>query len=233
MVRTLWQSAALAMPTIMLIRHGQASFGADDYDVLSDAGHRQAAVLKTALDERGIAPDRLVSGGLRRQVDTAAPWGPTDVDPRWAEYDTADLMAAHSTSRATPEDPVTEDGVRLDSRGFQTILEDGMLAWIAAGPASTAREPYPAFRARVEGALEAVAAGLGRGETAFVFTSGGVIAACCLIALELPDTALAALNRVSVNTSVTKLVSGRRGVSLVTFNEHVHLDHHPDLLTYR
>jgi len=221
------------MPTILLLRHGQASFGTTDYDVLSDTGVRQAAVLKAALDERGITPDRLVSGALRRQVDTAAPWGPTTVDARWDEYDSQDLLTAHSTSHATFEHPVDEHGRRLDSRDFQAVLDGGMQAWIAAGAGSPAREPYPAFRGRVEAALRDVAAGLDRGETAFVFTSGGVIAACCLIVLGLPDTALAAFNRVSVNTSVTKLVSGRSGVSLVSFNEHVHLDRHPDLLTYR
>jgi len=33
------------MPVVYLIRHGQASFGAQDYDVLSATGHRQAEVL--------------------------------------------------------------------------------------------------------------------------------------------------------------------------------------------
>jgi broad specificity phosphatase PhoE len=233
MPRTLWQSAALLMPTILLIRHGQASFGTDDYDVLSDAGRRQAERLKDALDERGIVPDRLVSGSLRRQAGTAAPWGVPEVDPRWDEYDAQDLLAAHSTSHATFEHPIDEHGTKLTSRDFQAILDGGMQAWIGAGDESPADESYPAFRGRVEGALRDVAAGLGSGQTAFVFTSGGVIAAVALIVLGLPDTALAAFNRVSVNSSVTKLVAGRSGVSLVSFNEHAHLDRHADLLTYR
>ncbi|EPM78754.1 hypothetical protein A249_34210, partial [Pseudomonas syringae pv. actinidiae ICMP 18804] len=33
------------MGSIYLIRHGQASFGADDYDVLSPVGIRQSRVL--------------------------------------------------------------------------------------------------------------------------------------------------------------------------------------------
>ena len=33
------------MGTLYLVRHGQASFGADDYDVLSPAGHEQAVRL--------------------------------------------------------------------------------------------------------------------------------------------------------------------------------------------
>jgi hypothetical protein len=38
---------------------------------------------------------------------------------------------------------------------------------------------------------------------------------------------------VCVNSGVTKLVTGRRGVTLVSFNEHTHLESQPGLLTYR
>jgi hypothetical protein len=36
-----------------------------------------------------------------------------------------------------------------------------------------------------------------------------------------------------VNSGVTKLVSGRRGITLVSFNEHTHVEGLPGLLTYR
>jgi hypothetical protein len=42
-----------AMPTVLLVRHGQASFGGEDYEVLSEAGHRQAEVVAASLTERG------------------------------------------------------------------------------------------------------------------------------------------------------------------------------------
>ena len=61
------------MPSILLIRHAQASFGSADYDVLSDRGHEQAAALVRGLEQRGIVPAQVVSGTLRRQRDTAAP----------------------------------------------------------------------------------------------------------------------------------------------------------------
>ena len=59
------------MGSIYLIRHGQASFGADDYDVLSATGVRQAAVLGEHLAALGIGFDRCLSGDLRRQQHTA------------------------------------------------------------------------------------------------------------------------------------------------------------------
>ena len=68
-------------------------------------------------------------------------------------------------------------------------------------------------------------------------TSGGPIA-WAVATLLSDDAAVRAalwhrLNPVCVNSSVTRLVSGRRGLTLVTLNEHSHLDPHPALLTYR
>ena len=59
------------MGSIYLIRHGQASFGADDYDVLSATGVRQAEVLGEHLASLGLRFDRCVAGDLRRQRHTA------------------------------------------------------------------------------------------------------------------------------------------------------------------
>lgn len=54
------------MPSVLLIRHGQASFGATDYDVLSDVGERQAAAVHAEIVRRGVGDARLVAGGLHR-----------------------------------------------------------------------------------------------------------------------------------------------------------------------
>jgi broad specificity phosphatase PhoE len=214
------------MPSLLLIRHAQASYGAADYDVLSDRGHEQVAALHAALEARGARADRLVSGGLRRQRDTAAPFGgELRIDDRWDEYDAADLLTAHSPSGARLE------GGALSSHDFQPILDRAMLDWIAAGEEGPADETWPMFRDRVDGALHEALESLGKGETGLVFTSGGVIACACVLVLGIDPAALPLLNRTSVNGSVTKLISGGRGVSLVTFNEHAHLE--PDLVTFR
>lgn len=208
------------MPTILLLRHGQASFGSDDYDVLSETGVAQVPVAAAAVAARGARPTRVLAGTMRRQLDTAKPWDDLGIerDPRWNEYDTSDLMGAHSESGASLENTT------LDTRAFQAVLDEGMAAWIAAGDDSSAAEPFPAFRARVASALEDLAGSLGRGETALVSTSGGVIAAAALIGLGLPDALLPNFNRVLVNASITKLVSGRSGLTLLSFNDHAHVE---------
>jgi broad specificity phosphatase PhoE len=224
------------VPTILLVRHAQASFGAEDYDVLSDPGHAQAAVLADELARRGLRPDLLVSGSLARQRDTLAPLtagAPLVVDARWDEYDTNDVLRHHSTTAARQDRPPGSAAPEISSREFQVILEKALLAWIADDSTPTT-EPWPAFGARVEAALGAVAARLRSGETAVVCTSGGVIAGICVALLGLPATAFVAFNRVTVNTGVTKVIHGHGGSTLVSFNEHGHLDGDArSLITYR
>lgn len=58
------------MATLFLVRHGQASFGAHDYDLLSEIGHRQSRLLGEYLADRGVRPVRVMTGSLRRQRQT-------------------------------------------------------------------------------------------------------------------------------------------------------------------
>lgn len=59
------------MGAIHLVRHGQASFGTGDYDRLSETGHLQARLTGADMAARGLRPDVVVHGGLRRQRETA------------------------------------------------------------------------------------------------------------------------------------------------------------------
>lgn len=233
------------MSVILLLRHGQASFGAANYDVLSPKGFRQAEVLGRSLAARGVHLDAAVSGTLARQRDTArttlAAAGAGDlqaqVDPGWDEYDhdgvyagwAADELAADQRGAgAAPVDPAEA------SRAFQDRLEVALASWSAGVEGTGVRPEWSVFSARVAAATEAVVAGLGSGQTVAVFTSGGVISAVCARLLALPPAAVVAFNRVTVNAAITKVVCGRRGATLVSFNDHAHFEG-PDatLLTYR
>jgi broad specificity phosphatase PhoE len=225
-----------AMPTILLVRHGQASFGTADYDQLSPIGVGQASTVAEHLVERGLKVERIVSGGLRRQRDTAAPaatrFGQSvEIDPRWDEYAMDEIIAAHSPTPASASP--SEPGEEVSARHYQLVLEQALAAWIAAGRDESACESWPAFQARIRAALDEVAASLGNGTTGLVFTSGGVIAALGLTLLGLPAPAMLTLNRVAVNTGITKLICGRRGITLVSFNEHAHLELAETAITYR
>ena len=235
------------MPTVLLVRHAQASFGAADYDVLSPTGIEQAAALVADLARRVVRVDRVVSGSLARQRDTAAPIAAAagvraTVDPRWDEYATDAILERYSGTAfqlgdpaSDPRGPLTADAhVGMSSREFQDVLERALLSWIAAGGDQPAEETWPAFAARAGAALDDVVNDLGRGETALVCTSGGVLAAICVCLFELPPSTLVAFNRVAVNAAVTRVISGRAGTRLVSFNEHAHLERDGrTLVTYR
>jgi broad specificity phosphatase PhoE len=221
------------VPALLLVRHGQASFGAADYDVLSELGARQARATAEELVRRGVRPTRLVAGALRRQRDTAAPIAealglPVATDPGWDEYDSGDLLSAHSASDAR-----LSGSTPLSSREFQAVLEDGIRAWMAAGESSPASVSWPAFRERTTAALRDALAALGPGETGIAVTSAGVIAALCTELLGAGPETYLRLNRVAVNASITKVVAGRGGSSLVAFNDHAHLELGESLVTYR
>jgi broad specificity phosphatase PhoE len=211
------------MPVVLLVRHGQASFGADDYDVLSDVGRQQAAVVAEELSRRGLRSPVAVCGSLRRQRDTAEialPAAPLTADPRWDEYDHLGLLQRYVQQDAA------HDGT---SKGVQVLLDQALTAWVedAAGG-------WDDFSGGATTALAELAAGLQKGQDAVVFTSGGIIAAVCGALLGLGTAGVVALNRVTANGAITKLVVGAGGTSLVAFNDHAHFEGaRRGLLTYR
>jgi broad specificity phosphatase PhoE len=215
---------------VLLVRHGQASWDGDDYDVLSDGGHRQGELLGVALAARGVRPDVIVSGGMRRHRETVenvvdgADLGDVSVelDPGWDEYDHVSMLA---------QVPTTFTGERPTPAEFQAWMEQATDRWIRGENAEDYHEPFGDFTGRVEAALRRAVGG--RHGTTLVVTSGGPISWVTASLLGGGAALWSRLNVVCVNTGVTKLVTGRRGVTLVTFNEHTHLEGLPSLLTYR
>lgn len=225
------------MGRLLLVRHGQASFGADDYDVLSATGRAQAGLLGRYLAAREVAPDVLVHGTMRRQRDTAAAmveaagWDVVPrVDARWDELDHLQVLAAYGAP----------DHQALDRRGFQQAFEQATGRWSTGQPADppgAVPESYVAFVDRVRAAQAQAAAQAGPGATVVAVSSGGVIAAAAALLLGADEhpAALSALwgrlNAVLVNSSVSSVVIGGTGARLLTYNEHPHVA--GETLTYR
>jgi broad specificity phosphatase PhoE len=216
---------------ILLVRHGQASWDGDDYDVLSEVGHQQGELLGAALAARGIRPDLVVTGGMRRHRETVenlvagATLGHVGVelDAGWDEYDHVSMLAQVPTSFA---------GDKPSAAEFQAWMEQATDRWIRGENAEDYHEPFADFTGRVEAALRRTATAAAKG-TAVVVTSGGPISWVTASLLGGDAALWSRLNVVCVNSGVTKLVTGRRGVTLVSFNEHTHLESQPELLTYR
>jgi broad specificity phosphatase PhoE len=225
------------VPTVLLVRHAQASFGAADYDVLSPLGREQTAALAAALRRRSLNVTRIAAGSARRQRETAEPIAAgcgleIETDPRWNEYETDEVLAHHAKEAVSLEG--TGEGGEITSRDFQLVLDDALAEWVEAGATTAAAQTWPEFLASRVAALEDFAAGLGGGETGIAFTSGGVLGAIGAHLLGAHADLFPRLNKVAVNSGITKLVVGRGGTSLIAFNEHGHLDEAGSrLLTYR
>src|SRR5215471_3539232 len=90
------------MGQIYLVRHGQASFGAADYDQLSELGVEQARVLGKWFAQCGTQFSRAITGNLKRHKQTAAAClSELDASPPvtaigdFDEYDHDDVLTRH------------------------------------------------------------------------------------------------------------------------------------------
>lgn len=220
------------MGTLLLVRHGQEAWSEDTDDLLSPLGWEQGRMLGTALAARGVVPDLVVRGAARRHRETAeaigeaAGWaGREVVDPRWDEFDHVDVLRDHLPTMVGGADP--------EPQQFQQWLTLAMARWTGGEHDADYAESFDGFARRTQSALADAADRVGRGGTVVVVSSGGPIAwlTAAMVAMWSPGEdprgyagAWGRLNSVVVNTSVTKVTVGLRGVRLVSFNEHSHLE---------
>jgi broad specificity phosphatase PhoE len=219
------------MAELVLVRHAQASFGADDYDKLSELGWRQSRWLGEYFAERGIAFDRVVRGSLRRHAETIAGIAEglgraldAAEDARLNEYDAHALLTAHLKGEAKPQGG--------DRREHFRILRAALYAWTDGELDLASQHRFDTFRGRVLDALAALRAGEAR--RVLVVSSGGPISTVLADVLGMPLRGVVDLNLQTRNTGITELQAGANRIHFVSFNNVPHLDR-PDragALTY-
>lgn len=212
------------MGTLYLVRHGQASFGADDYDQLSDLGRRQAVRLGEYFAERGIHFDGLIAGTLRRHKQTLEGilQGMNRAGEHLAweglnEYDSHAVIATvHPQPLAKPTSPEM-------ARHHFRLLRDGLGQWIAGAAQPAGMPTWQEFVAGVRGALDHVRANH-YGQNVLVVSSGGPIATAVGEVLRTPPETMIELNLRIRNTAVTEFAFTPKRHALVSFNTIAHLD---------
>jgi broad specificity phosphatase PhoE len=219
------------MAELVLVRHGQASFGADDYDKLSELGWRQSRWLGEYFRERNAVFDLVLRGSLRRHAETlqgiAEGMGialPGGEDARLNEYDSHALLRAHLKGGALPSSD--------DRRAHFRILREAMYAWTDGTLAGHPHEPFAEFRGRVLAALQVLREG--KAKRALVVSSGGPISTILAEVLGMPLRGVVDLNLQTRNTGISELQVGANRIHCVSFNNVPHLDR-PDragALTY-
>jgi broad specificity phosphatase PhoE len=236
----------LTVAALYLVRHGQASFGTDDYDRLSSLGVRQAQRAGQYLQAITGRTVRIVSGSLVRHRDTAAQIAregvPIQVDERFNELDLealiAQLVSSLQDADGTLATLVSEASSSRSS--YQKLVKRVFVHWQALSEPAHPLESWSMFASRVSAALADLVSTSRPGETTVVVTSGGVIAALVQQVLALPAQSAYGLLEAQMNCSITCLLHDRKRVSLSSFNESAYLvrtaasDEDPiSLLTYR
>nr|MBV6628451.1 histidine phosphatase family protein [Oceanococcus sp. HetDA_MAG_MS8] len=230
------------MGAILLIRHGQASFGEPDYDKLSVTGKEQALVLGRHLRGRLRSAEHVQTGTMRRHQQTAAGcleglnWDlPATENAGWNEYDHDEVLNRYKPKYRNRARLVAElASHRHPRRAFQEIFAAAIERWMDGAHDADYAETWPQFRQRCVQALHDLSEQMAKGETALVFTSGGPITAVVQELMGIPAQNIFRINWTLANCGTTKIIHSERGLFLSSLNEHTAFEgDFQDLITYR
>ena len=221
------------MGTLYLVRHGQASFGADDYDVLSPLGHQQALRLGEYFAAKGMAFNAVLTGTLQRQISTyegiCKGMRTTPHALQWSglnEYDSHAVIATvHAGQLEKPNSPE-------QYRHHFRLLKDGLKQWMDGVVSPQGMPSYSEFVGGVTSALDHVRKNCD-GHVLLV-SSGGPISTAVGHVLGCSPEATIELNLRIRNASVTEFAFTPKRHMLVTYNTLPHLDapEYSDWVTY-
>lgn len=212
------------MGTLYLVRHGQASFGADDYDVLSELGARQCERLGQWLRGQGVEGFGAVfSGTLRRQRESlAAIQSGLGMHPAAAERSALNEYDSAALVRALNPGPLAPARTPEEVRAHFRLLREGLRAWMAGRTQPAGMPAHAEFVAGVAALLDEVRTAHA-GADVLVVSSGGPIATAVDLVLGLSTEAVIDLNLNLRNSALSELRITPRRLSLVTFNTLPHL----------
>ncbi len=229
------------MATIHLIRHGQASFGKENYDQLSPRGWEQGRVLGRWLQGK-VSPGAVVGGNLERHRETvealASGYGDALPDMQavdgFNEFDHTEVVQRYRPEWADRERMARDlAAFPKPARAFQQAFVSAMERWAGGDFDDEYSESWPEFQARVLKALDELI-DYADGSDVLVATSGGPIAVIAQSLLGLTDEKTLEVNGVIANTSVSRVLYSGPRRTLSVFNNFSHLESEdPALVTFR
>jgi broad specificity phosphatase PhoE len=221
--------------TLLLIRHGQASYGEADYDRLSPRGHEQARAIGRWIARSHL--DAVYAGPLRRQQETIAGAraeaegipAPTTVD-ELAEYPAFEMLH-HFVPKLVEGDPkfaalTTAPTPKLLDEAFHAILSK----WARDEWSVDGVERIDAFVARVRAGLDRIIRAASSGARIAVVTSAGPIGVAVGLTLGVTAERMVRTSATIRNASISELMFRSAAfdwqpdqISLLTFNVTAHL----------
>ena len=212
------------MGVLHLVRHGQASFGSDDYDRLSPTGELQALRLGEHWQALGQRFDAVYTGTLRRHGQTlqgiaqglADPLPPTTVLPALNEYDSQALIEAiHPLPLPRPDTP---ERYRQHFR----LLCDALAQWMVGTISPRGMPGWQDFSAGVREVLDTIRRQHAGAQVLLVSSGGPISTAVAQVLGSMPEVGIA-LNMRIRNSAVSELSISARRLMLQTFNALPHL----------
>ncbi|WP_306481642.1 histidine phosphatase family protein [Limnobacter sp.] len=216
------------MSTLILMRHGQASFGAARYDALSELGQAQARATGLWLRNQGLQPNVVLHGPRQRQAGTAALLLKESGFGIPSHQHTALDEFAEGEEIFSAAEQLLGRSMALDAgRSRLDVLHDydaTCRAWANGEVTIPGRLSLKDFRAQLSQWLSAhTHAQQASGQVELVVTSAGSIAALMCEVMGLPDSSWYSLLRVIRNASLTEVLYSKGKVSLLSFNGVSHL----------
>lgn len=218
------------MTTIYLIRHGQASFGAESYDKLSPNGELQAILLGQYFNQILKEAPYAVAGSMQRHQQTATlalaqcfPEVEFETDQAWNEFNHQQVFAQYEPRFNKPHLLKQDVENEINPRAYLAKIFEGAIGrWTGGEYHHEYDESWPHFKNRVESALQNLCDELAKTKPryAVVFTSGGVISVVAGKLLELNPNRTFALNWAITNASMTTLRLVGNEPQLLSLNEH-------------
>ena len=219
------------MSELYLVRHAQASFGAANYDQLSDLGHRQSRWLGEHLRKRNIKFDQLVLGNMVRHEQTITgicagmqtDGADRTVLPGLNEYNFIAMTESYTQSNA--DDPLIQAIADNpdDKRHHFRLLRKVLTLWTQDKVANVP-ESWSDFKARVLDAQQQIIAMADSGNRILAIGSGGSISTFIGLVIGIPDDNIFDLNLQYKNTAISHFFFNAKKMNLTGFNSTPHLD---------
>ncbi len=235
------------MITINFARHGQASFGKEDYDELSDLGREQSRILGRYLADTGHSFDKAYSGEMKRQKQTAhevisvykergLSFPEVQIISDLNEFNFPKLMQILIPVIMEEKPSLKKEMPKIftDRKVFKKIVDMVISKWIS-GVYDLAELEWHVFTARIRAGINKIVEENSDGKKIIVFSSGGPISAVVQMALGLSEEKTAFLAWQICNASFNQFFYNRKGLTLSSFNNvsHLELECRKELITYR
>jgi len=228
------------MANIYLARHGQASFGSENYDQLSELGLRQCFLLGQWMKQTRQPIDQLKLGDMHRQRQSAEAFMegygarlPQSVDVGLNEFDHIQVLRVSYPEFSSAAQLTHFLSKQEQPRAvFEKLFDQALLRWMSGAHDADYAESWLGFQERVHGSMDRLASD---DIDSIVFSSAGPITVACQKLLSIPDSHLLHLLSTMLNSSVTRLLKKHGRLKLVGINSVAHLEQHadPSLISYR